>query len=65
MKQQAHEQFTFQPYEQGQMMLLPTNLEEFVPDGHPVRVVSQSIDQPAWSTGGATEVEGRAGTIRG
>ena len=26
------------------MMLLPTNLEEFVPDGHPVRVVSQLID---------------------
>ena len=36
---------TFKPYTQGQMMLLPTNLEEMIPENHVVRVVSRVIDE--------------------
>ena len=35
---------TFKPYAQGQMML-PTRLDELVPEGHLVRVVSRVIDE--------------------
>jgi len=35
----------FKPYEQGQPMLLPPCLEELIPEGHLVRVVSEMIEQ--------------------
>jgi transposase len=35
----------FKPYEQKQAMLLPPSLEELIPEGHLVRVVSDMIDQ--------------------
>jgi transposase len=34
----------FKPYEQNQTMLLPPNLEEFIPQGHLVRVVDKIIE---------------------
>jgi hypothetical protein len=43
MKRRGHQQVTFMPYTQAQMML-PTSLEEFIPEGHLVRVVSRVID---------------------
>jgi transposase len=35
----------FKPYEQKQGILLPPNLEEMIPQGHLVRVVSDMIDR--------------------
>jgi len=43
MKRKGHEQVTFKPYTQAQMML-PTSLEELIPEGHLVRVVNRVID---------------------
>jgi transposase len=45
MKRSSQQRVTYKPYTQGQMMLLPTNLEELIPEGHLVRVVSQVIDE--------------------
>jgi transposase len=35
----------FKPYQQNQGMLLPPSFDEMIPEHHPVRVVSQVIDQ--------------------
>jgi transposase len=35
----------FKPYEQNQLMLLPPNLEELIPEKHLVRVVDEIIEQ--------------------
>lgn len=35
---------TFKPYDQDQMMLLPPNLEEMIPEGHLVRMVNAMIE---------------------
>jgi len=43
MKRQGHQQVTFKPYTQAQMML-PTSLEELIPEDHLVRVVNRAID---------------------
>jgi len=43
MKRRGHGQVIFKPYTQAQMML-PTSLEELIPEGHLVRVVSRAID---------------------
>jgi transposase len=43
MKRRRHEQVTFKPYTQAQMML-PTRLDDLVPADHLVRVVSGVID---------------------
>ena len=39
-----HEQVTFKPYEQDQLLLLPPSLGELIPEGHPVRAISGVID---------------------
>lgn len=44
MKRKGHDQVTFKRYTQAQMML-PTSLEELIPEEHLVRVVSQAIDR--------------------
>jgi len=43
MKRKGHEQVTFKPYTQAQTML-PTSLEELIPEGHLVRVVNRAVD---------------------
>lgn len=43
MKRKGHERVTFKPYSQAQMML-PTSLEELIPEDHLVRVVNRVID---------------------
>ena len=35
----------FKPYQQHQVMLLPPNLEEMIPEKHLVRVVNHTIEQ--------------------
>jgi len=35
----------YKPYTMGQMILLPTNLEELIPENHMVRVVNKFIEQ--------------------
>lgn len=35
---------TFKPYVQDQVMMLPPSLEELVPQGHPVRIVNEVIN---------------------
>lgn len=35
----------FKPYNQGQTMLLPLSLEEFVPAGHKARIISAVVDK--------------------
>jgi len=35
----------FKPYQQNQLMALPPNLEELIPQQHPVRVVNQVIEE--------------------
>jgi transposase len=42
MKKRAHQQVTFKPYTQAQMML-PTSVDELIPADHLVRVVNQVI----------------------
>lgn len=42
MRRRRHEQVPFKPYAQGQLML-PTSLEELIPEGHLVRIVSHVI----------------------
>jgi transposase len=39
-----HNQVTFKAYEQHQQWLLPPSLEELIPEGHIVRLVSRAID---------------------
>lgn len=39
-----HSQVTFKAYEQHQQWLLPPSLEELIPEGHIVRLVSRAID---------------------
>ncbi|MDH7561733.1 MAG: IS1182 family transposase [bacterium] len=43
MKRKGHDQVTFKPYTQAQLML-PTSLEELIPEDHLVRVVNRVID---------------------
>ena len=35
----------FKAYHQNQMMLLPPNLEELIPQNHPVRIVNEVLDK--------------------
>lgn len=35
----------FKPYNQGQLMVLPPTFDDLIPETHPVRIVSQVIDQ--------------------
>lgn len=43
MKRKGHQQVTFKPYSQAQTML-PTSLDELIPEDHLVRVVNRVID---------------------
>jgi transposase len=43
MKRKGHQQVTFKPYTQAQLML-PTSLDELIPEDHLVRVVNRVID---------------------
>lgn len=43
-KKKRHNQVTFKAYEQHQQWLLPPSLEELIPEGHIVRLVSRAID---------------------
>lgn len=38
-----HGKVTFKPYQQNQPMLLPPNLDEWIPEGHMVRVINKFI----------------------
>lgn len=35
----------FKPYNQGQIELFPSRLDEFIPENAPVRIVSQIVDE--------------------
>lgn len=37
------------PVQRGQLVLIPTALEEIIPDDHPVRLVDEILDQLDWS----------------
>lgn len=36
---------TFRAYEQDQMLLMPPSVADWVPDGHPARVISDLVDE--------------------
>ena len=45
MSKGVSSKITFKPYNQNEQWLLPPSLEELVPAGHLVRVVSKTVDE--------------------
>ena len=45
MSKGVSEKPVFKPYQQHQITLLPASLEELIPPGHAVRVVSSVVDR--------------------
>jgi transposase len=39
---------TFRPYQPDQLLLLPPSIQEWLPEGHLARSVSEVVDELAW-----------------